>query len=399
MAECIPQSSQQSLNHFISDSPWSATEVMDLVSKKVSDRLNGRGHAIGLIFDESGWLKAGKNSVGVVRQYIGQVGKVDNGQVGVFAALCGDGKVGLLQGRLYLPREWAKDKNRCLAAKVPEKDIRYLTKPELAVEIHKTMPISVQYDWVGGDCIYGNSPVLRQHLQSTGTCFVMDIGEDFGIYLEHPQPFIPQKKDGRGRTPTEHKTLSTKIAPKDLIKEIPADQWQTITHRKGTKGDLIRKATIIDVFVWSGGAAPIETLQLIISTEVDGTEVKYSLCYHAERKLELKDALAYQMQRYWVERAFQNAKEHLGMHQYQVRSWIGWYHHIALTLMALDFLLSIQLENQEEVPLLSCADIKLMFAKTLENNMNSQNGLLLAIKNRHIAGRKNTYLIIPRLTK
>src|SRR5204863_9011727 len=117
-----------------------------------------------LILDESGWEKAGSKSVGVARQYIGQVGKIANGQVGVFACLCNGQQVGLVQGRLYLPKEWIDDKKRCTKAGIADTDRLYRTKPELAVEILKTLPATVTYDWVGGDCIYGNCLVVRQHL-------------------------------------------------------------------------------------------------------------------------------------------------------------------------------------------------------------------------------------------
>src|SRR5204863_6697487 len=101
-----------------------------------------------------------------------------------------------------------------------------------------------------------------------------------------------------------------------------------------------------------------ESVQIIISTQTDGSEVKYSLCYQAgEGKMPLETALYRQMQRYWIERAFQNVKEQLGLHQYQVRSWQAWHHHIALTMMALHFMLQIQTENKAEVPLLSIPDI------------------------------------------
>ena len=97
-------------------------------------------------------------------------------------------------------------------------------------------------------------------------------------------------------------------------------QWEEIAHRKGTKGYLLRKSVILDIHIWKPeGKDNIESVQLIISTEVDGSEVKYSLCYSPEGKMPLKTALYRQMQRYWIERAFQNVKKQLGLHQYQVR--------------------------------------------------------------------------------
>ena len=360
MTERIPDSDYDQLHHFISESPWDSFAVMDSVAEKVQETLSINPPILckttskGLILDESGWEKSGNKSVGVARQYIGQVGKIANGQVGVFASLCNGEQVGLLQGRLYLPHEWVDDKKRCNKAGIPIAEQIYRTKPELAVEILKTLPPQVTYDWVGGDCIYGNSLVLRQYLYDQKQSFVLDVGEELGLYLEKPQLYIPTKKDGRGRTPTAYICDTKPIILKNLIKDIVENDWQTITHRQGTKGDLVRKATIMDVHIWKPErGSQIESVQLIISTETDGSEVKYSLCYSTKGKMPLEIALFCQMQRYWVERAFQNVKEQLGLHQYQVRSWKAWHHHIALTLMTLHFILQIQIENKEEIPLLS----------------------------------------------
>ncbi len=389
MVERVPESDYDQIQHFISHSPWDSFGVMDSVSEKVQETLCSCSNTAfkpskGLLLDESGWEKSGKKSVGVARQYIGQVGKVANGQVGVFAALCTGDQVGLLQGRLYLPQEWVNDKDRCTQAGIAESEQIYRTKPELGIEILKTLPKSVSYDWVGGDSIYGNSFTLRQHLYGEKQAFVLDVGEELGVYLELPQLYIPTKKDGRGRTPSNYVCDSQPILLKDLIKQIKEEQWHTITHRHGTKGPLTRKAVIIEVHIWKPDkGTAIESLQLIISTETDGSEIKYSLCYNVVGKMTLELALFRQMQRYWIERAFQNVKEQLGLHQYQVRSWKAWYHHIALTLMALHFMLQIQKENQDEIPLLSVPDIKLVFAKKLLNKLNSDDGISNALTLRH----------------
>ena len=112
MTERIPESDYDQLHHFISESPWDSFAVMDLVSEKVHDTLSVKKTpfslekpSIGLVLDESGWERAGKKSVGVARQHIGQVGKIANGQVGVFASFSDGQQVGLLQGRLYSPKE------------------------------------------------------------------------------------------------------------------------------------------------------------------------------------------------------------------------------------------------------------------------------------------------------
>lgn len=379
------------MQHFISKSPWSSFDVMDTVAEKLhallTEQTNITGSptpSIGLMLDESGWEKSGKESVGVARQYIGQVGKIANGQVGVFASLSDGDQVGLVQGRLYLPKEWTTDSKRCDKVGIPEDKRLYKTKPELAVEILKSLPESVTYDWVGGDCIYGNSQVVRQYLYNKKQAFVLDVGEELGIYLDLPKIYLPSKKEGRGRIPTAYVCDDKATALKDLIKKIPEEQWQLITHRQGTKGSLVRRATIQNVFVWKPERGTnIEAVQLLISTEPDGSEVKYSLCYQPNESIDLSILLFRQMQRYWIERAFQNIKEQLGLHQYQVRSWKAWHHHIALTLMALNFMLEVQKETQEEVPLISLPDIKLIFAKRLLNKLDSDEGLINAINARH----------------
>jgi len=390
MVERIPESDYEQLQHFISNSPWDSMAVMDAVAEKVYDSLlvspsrQVGTSGVGLILDESGWEKSGKESVGVARQYIGQVGKIANGQVGVFASLCNGEQVGLLQGRLYLPQEWVDDKARCTKAGIPASQQVYRTKPELAVEILKSLPARVSYEWVGGDSIYGNSPVVRQHLYAKKQEFVLDVGEELGVYLAPPQPYVPAKKAGRGRIPTAYVCDQKPLSLKQILTQIHDEQWQTITHRHGTKGPLTRKAVILDVSLWKPEReTTIESVQLLISTEIDGSEVKYSLCYTPEGKLSLTTALFRQMQRYWCERAFQNSKEQLGLHQYQVRSWRAWHHHVALTLMALHFILQVQLDNQEEMPLLSVPDIKLIFAKKLLNKLNSDDGLIQALQLRH----------------
>lgn len=384
MTERISESDYDQLHHFISQSPWDSFSVMDSVSEKVGSTL-GLGSPRGLLLDESGWEKSGKKSVGVARQYIGQVGKVANGQVGVFAALCNGEQVGLLQGRLYVPQEWIKDRDRCNQAGIPQAEQVYRTKAALAVEILKTLPKNVGYDWVGGDCIYGNSLGLRQHLYDENQSFVLDVGEELGVYVAYPDLYLPAKKDGRGRTPTNYVCDAKPISIKNVAKQIPEEQWQTIPHRQGTKGPLIRKAVIVEVYICKPErATSIEAIQLLISTDQHGAEIKYSLCFEPSAKMTLQVALFRQMQRYWVERAFQNAKQQLGLHQYQVRSWKAWHHHIALTLMALHFVLQIQKQQAAQMPLLSIPDIKLVFAKKLANKLHSDQGILHALTRRHL---------------
>lgn len=382
MVERIPESKYQPLQHFIANSPWDARAVMAEVGRSTNESLEALSGEKGLLLDESGNEKAGKQSVGVARQYIGNTGKVCNAQNGVYAGLSRGDKIGLVGGRLYLPKEWTDDKKRCRKAGIPESEQRYRTKPELALEIIEDLQGVVQYDWVGGDTVYGNSPELRKSLRESRKAYVLDVGETLAVCLEQPQPYLP-KGSGKGRRKTrlviDEKTVSLKV----LITEIEADQWQKIKYRDGTKGEMVREAVMKKVWIWKKGTTEVEAAELLISRKVDKAEVKYSLCHEPIKELKLKTALYRQMQRYWIERGFQEIKEQIGLAQYQVRGWLAWHHHIALTMMALQFILETQVENAENLPLMSCGDIKLMLGKILQNNLDDPKTLMQTIHQRH----------------
>ena len=384
MQERLPDSDYQQLHHFISHSPWDAFGVMGEVAGKTQQSLSVLVGSAGLLLDESGWEKAGQKSVGVARQYIGNVGKVTNAQVGVFAALCKGDKVGLVGARLYLPAAWSEDRKRCQAAGIPTEQQAYQSKPQLAMELMTDLVGKVTYDWVGGDAIYGNSLELRHYLIDKNRAFVLDVGQQLKVYLADPQPYLPPFSPGKGRKPTRLLSQQQPLALKELLNTIADEEWQTLPYRLGSKGPLKRQAVLLKVWLWKSDEKPLpHALHLLISRELDGSEVKFSLCYQPDTTPDLATSLYRQMQRYWIERAFQDIKQEVGMHQYQVRSWTAWYHHIALTMMALHFMLHAQIEHQQDIPLLSCPDIKLMLAKTLANKLNEPVGIWSAIEQRH----------------
>ena len=150
MQEVVPQSDEQSLQHFISNSPWDDCELQDQIAFEANVLLGGHEDSC-LLIDESGFQKKGKKSVGVARQWNGRQGKIDNCQVGVYAALsCGD-KVQPVDKRLYLPREWTINTNRCIEAGIPKDKIVFKTKPELALEmVMEARQRGMRFNWVGG---------------------------------------------------------------------------------------------------------------------------------------------------------------------------------------------------------------------------------------------------------
>ena len=389
MNERIVDSTYARLQHFISDSPWDHHVVLSAVRQDISKLFEESSAPVGLLLDESGHRKRGSHSVGVARQYLGSIGKVDNGQVGVFAALSQGSHVGMVDARLFLPKEWSNNKRRCAKAGIPLEEQIYRTKPELALEMISHMGDQINYDWVGGDSIYGNSPTLRKGLQGLGRRFVMDVSEKQEIFLIDPKPYIPSSS-GKGRKKSSWVSDHKPIKARELVKELKEEDWKIYTVRKGTKGPIQRACYVTEVYIWSAKrvtTSEVERLRLIISRNLDGSQLKYSLTNDGQIQQQSKytnEQLLYrQMQRYWVERGFQDLKDAIGMTEYQVRGWRAWYHHITLTIMALHYMLEQKIKVKDDIPLLSCPDIKLFLALTLERKTEDPEKVWQLIEARH----------------
>jgi SRSO17 transposase len=372
MAEQIAINQQQ-LHHFISVSDWDSKAVMGQVAEEMNATLGKPAHGKGLLLDESGWQKKGSKSVGVARQYLSSLGKTDNGQVVVFAALAQDRQVGLVDAELYLPKVWAENQKRMQQAGVPKERWQYKSKAELALQMVAQLEGKISYDWIGADSIYGNSKHLRRQLNEQGKCFVLDTNLRQEIYLQHPMPYIPASQPspsyrGSGRKRSSYVSKQAPTTVEKLTEHLPEATWQRVVYRPGTKGELIRLATVVEVFLWSAkrpNDQEVEHYRLLMSKRLDGSELKYSLINDVEKPLPLKTLVYYQMQRYWIERAFQESKQQLGIAQYQVRSWKALYHHLALTMMALHYIVEQQVCYQQDIPLLSANDVKLLLAQQL----------------------------------
>ena len=396
MDELIANSKYQQLHHFISESPWPHKPVLQSVGQDLSALFGQRAEPVGLIIDESGHRKSGSKSVGVSRQYLGSIGKTDNGQVGVFAALSQGDDVGMVDVRLYLPKEWTDDKKRCDKAGIPIGEQQFKTKPILALDIIKDTADILKYDWIGGDAAYGDSTELRLGIAALGKIFVLDVRGNQHVYLKHPKPYIPDGPAGQGGVKNTYKTDEQDVMVRDLLKTLPDSQWSACTFRQGTKGGMRRQVTCLDVYIWNkrrNKTADVEALRLIISREEDGSEVKFSVTndvnkdgYQAHSESTL---LFRQMQRYWVERAIQDCKDTLGMTDYQVRTWRAWHHHITLTIMALHYMLEQKIKHEEKIPLLSCPDIKFFLSMNLPRKASTEERTWELILKRHELRQKD----------
>lgn len=193
MAESVPGSDDQALQQFISASKWDADSVMDTVTLRASEILGNSQETV-LVLDETGIPKKGEESAGVARQWLGSLGKVDNGQVGVFAALVHGDKYALTHGRLFLPEQWAADAERCAKARIPEEHRVHRSKEAMALELVPRMKrIRVGFGWVVADAGCGKGPGFCLGLAEAGCRYVVDLHSDFHVYLSDPAPRIPHK--------------------------------------------------------------------------------------------------------------------------------------------------------------------------------------------------------------
>src|SRR3981189_857489 len=175
ISEVVPDTDDRNLQQFITHSKWSAREVLDHVAHD-GDELIGDATDAALIIDESGFAKQGKMSVGASRQYLGRLGKVDNGQVAVFGVLAKGRFATAIDTRLYLPKEWTDDAERCNKAGIPESEGVFKTKSQLALEIvEQARRNGVRFGWVGADAGYGSGPDFLFALADAGHTFLIHL--------------------------------------------------------------------------------------------------------------------------------------------------------------------------------------------------------------------------------
>jgi hypothetical protein len=390
MVEQVVESEYHQIQHFISESPWDWREVFDSVAQGLS---NAMGEAkgvekVGLLIDESSHLKKGKKSVGVARQYCGTIGKVDNGQVAVYGGLATQNYYGLIDAALYMPTEWTEDEARCNKAGVPKEDQTYKTKPELAAAIVKRQKENgLKFDFVGADGLYGNAPHFLQSLDDLQLLFVVEVHSNERVYEQSPEIGIPEAKSntGQGRKPSVYKCGGEAVEVRELIKGIPSGAWEKIEIRQGTKGMLRCQGCVKKVYTWEKGAATACGRLLVIrKTETaNGVEIKYAFSNAQENQYNTAELIRMQSQRYFVERCFQDAKQEMGMSQYQVRGWLAWHHHIALVMMAMQFVLNEKILFKNELPLLTSYDIREVLIKVYATKGNNIDEVLEQMRHRH----------------
>jgi SRSO17 transposase len=376
MAEIVPDTDAQALHHFLAHSPWDARAVMDQVARDVDSLLGGDQDSC-LLLDETCFPKKGKKSVGVARQWMGRQGKTDNCQVAVFAALARGRSVSLIDAELYLPQVWVQDPERCAAAGVPSERQVLKTKPALALElVQRARRNGVRFSWIAADGGYGQNRALLRALDDAGETFVIDVHRNQRIFLEEPSRAAQETAEGRTAP-------AAPLCVEPWVAQQPPQAWQEVWVRHSSQGELRVEALRCPVWLLESGDPEARSWQLVVTREKgDPKTVKYSLS-NAPGSTSLPRLAYMQRQRYWVERAFQEAKNEAGMDEYQARSWQAWYHHVALVMMALLFLLRERQLQKETLPLLSAGDVKVLLARVLPRRDQDPEEIMRQIQLRH----------------
>ena len=379
MTERLCDSDHQCLQQMVTDSPWGYEGLVQAIGKEVSDAL---GSNAALIIDESGFTKKGNHSVGVARQYNGRLGKVDNCQVGVFAALAKGDRVSLIDARLYLPDEWLNAEDRLEKAGVPEMVREKKSKVALAREmIFAARENGVQFSHVCFDGLYGNAGWLLRELDEAKICFMADVHRDQLIYRRDPVSTPLPKTSSRGRTRPQAKATPLEVA--QWLQSRPANTWRRLKTRDAEKGPLVVEVQSARVWLWDGEESSAHAWHLFVRREVGHPDtVKFSLS-NALATASLKRLAKMQGMRFWIEHALHEAKSCLGMAQYQVRRWRSWHHHMALVMLAMSFLLKERLAHREALKDLTLSDLVFMIDALMPRKAHDVESVAEIIAERH----------------
>lgn len=329
--------SERTLRYFIGEGSWDDEALLREHQRHVTQTL---GDARGvLVLDTTGFPKKGPHSVGVKRQWCGQLGKEDNCQVAVTLTYASRHGHTLLNRRLYLPEEWARDAARRTKAGVPE-EVVFRRSWELGLEmVEGARALDVPHEWVTGDEEFGQSVELHDLLESRGEKYIFEIRSNAYVWDRLPKL---RRKASKGRPATG--PLLRKDSPGSRpVREIAAGlrtkDWETFEIRPGSKGPLqVRVAWMPVIAVRDRRPGPPQWL-LITQTLGSKPQTKYFLS-NAPPDESLESMLAGAYSRFTIEQCHEQGKQEVGFRDYETRSWTGWHHHTALALVAHHFLVA-----------------------------------------------------------
>ena len=334
----------RAMQQFVGEGAWNDAAILKRHWREVDETLGDEDGVLTL--DGSDFLKQGKESVGVKRQYCGEVGKRANCQAGVFLGYASYAGYTLLDRRLYLPIEWVEDDDfaeRRAKCGVPS-DIRFQTKPDLGWEMIREVvdDQQVRARWVACDEAFGRDSAFLDHVASSGLWYLAEVPHDTRVWLERPLTAIPEWS-GRGCKPTRERLVvgQHEAQPvKAIAEQVGPTQWQRHGIKEGSKGPMAADFVAMRVVAVRDGL-PGPDVWLVLRRGLETGELKTYLC-NAPPGTSLPTLARLSGMRWPIETCFEESKQYLGMGDYEVRSWRGWHHHMTLCVLAHFFLVRQQ---------------------------------------------------------
>ena len=347
IALAVEDGQVRSMQRAISDAVWEEDKILSKYRSIVNDDM-GDPNGV-LIFDESGFIKKGDDSAGVRRQYCGSIGKVDNCQVGVFAAYASPHGYAFLDKRLFVPEEWFSEryKHRREKCKFPQ-DLTFRTKPQLASEIlseiHQEQ--SLLYKYIVADSIYGHSPVFIEEVEKLdGKIYMVSITADTQCWLKAPVTMVKNYKykgEERSKTVLEDPAKNP-VTVHQIASSLNDYFWYRRKVSEGTKGPIEYEFSKRRVTLSKDGL-PWKTVWLIIRRTIEKTPSYTFFVSNASENTRLSTFVWLSGIRWAIEQCFEEGKTELGMDHYEVRKYPGWNHHMLVVMLAHFFLWHLKIK-------------------------------------------------------
>jgi len=347
-------SSVRALQRSMNDAVWHEDKILRRYHEMLRDDM-GCGDAV-LIFDESGFVKKGKDSAGVSRQYCGSVGKTENSQVGVFVGYAGPFGYGLADRRLFIPEKWFGDeygerRRKCGIAD----DTVFKTKPQLAAEMFHSLNSGgvLPFRYVTADSIYGNSPEFIEAIDSSGKIFMVSVSCDTRCWF-HPPVTDKKMYNYKGELHSKRVVAEgqkNSFSFREFAENLNDFFWYRRTVSEGSKGPAEYEFTKRRVVIAKDGL-PWKTVWLIVKRTVgEKREYRYYIS-NANLSTRLETFVRLSGIRWAVEQCFEECKGELGMDHYELRKYTGWNRHMLVCMLAHFFLWHIRIRLGKKHPLL-----------------------------------------------
>lgn len=331
IAEYVEGTTAQNLQQFITDSPWDYEQLNAQRVKLMVERATTREDGA-IIIDDTGFPKDGKCSVGVSRQYSGTLGKIGNCQIAVSLQYTDSMYSWPVNARLYLPKNWTEDEAKMKKSKVPE-DITFKTKAQIALDLlDQANAMGVKHSIVLSDSFYGKDATFLEGLEARQENYAVGVPFDFTVLLKGDLgECIFSAKPGKPRLPAY-------CTVESLMSKLPESYWKTICWRDGSKGKLQKQFAFLRAH-WATKTKLGQQGWIIFERPVPGTtgDLKY---YFSNLPIETPDIklVEYIHRRHAIERFYQDAKDELGLDQYEGRSWQGFHKLFAMVMLAYSWL-------------------------------------------------------------